>query len=256
MSSVLGKRPAEGVLDNEPETKEARTEPVVCLHIDPNIELVYESKPEDEQKIKEKVLANKTLLSIHFKTFEEYFTINKECKQYEFPHSYDEWKIFIKMIENMYSIRDGTNNITIDVININNTMMKLYGIYQLKPEILESIISRSIQQQFKTLNPNFFPMHFRSGRFPLTPGPLNLSDDSILILQTEIKKLRKIAYIYKDWNGNNLYNLVKGHIENIFNKITTMGNHVNIFKAIYPVTDEHCAFIIWNILAKIYIGLI
>lgn len=233
MSSVLGKRPAEGSLDNEPEAKLARTEPI-CIHINPDFELIYESN--NEQKIKERVQANKTILMMYFDMFNQYFEMFPSCKEYQFEGSYDEWTLFIKVLRDIYGIRDGHNNIIIEISNPDMNILKMYEKIQLKPSILEDIIYNSLISNYSIFKSDFWPNPISTNGILKKP---TLPNDKLERLTNGIKQLCKIIKIYVGWNNNALCTKLKNTIKICINNIYKTDNSTVICKFINARFDDY-----------------
>jgi hypothetical protein len=255
MSSVLGKRPAEGSLDNEPEAKQARTEPMVCLHRYPNIELVYESKPGDEQKIKEKVEANKTILAIHFGLFDEYFKLYPNSINYEFQGSYEEWTLFIRMLKDTSDLIHGRNHIIINIIDLDKNMLKMYEKFQLTSSIIIQIIRNSINRQLTITKTEFWPTDLISLSSNYCPNIVYtkpcLSDSKLQELKQQLKYLYDIINIYKEWNAAFICMSIGKIVEIALSKIMNMLNSKELFKELLKDMDRNIESIFGSVIAKL-----
>lgn len=256
MSSVLGKRPAEGSLDNEPEAKQARTEPVVCLHRDPNIELVYESKPGDEQKIKEKVEANKTILAIHFGLFDEYFKLYPNSTNYEFQGSYEEWTLFIKMLKDTSDLIYGRNNITININDLDINILKLYEKFQLTSSIVIQIIRNSINRQLTITKTEFWPTNVISTDNRTYPPNIVytkpcLSDSKLQELKQQLKYLYNIMKIYKEWNGAFICISLEQIVEITLSNVMNMLNSKELLRELLKDMDRNIRSIFGPFIAEL-----
>lgn len=258
MSSVLGKRPAEGSLDNEPEAKQARPNDIICSHPNPDVYLIYNN---------EKVRASKAILMSYFDTFAEYFATNNECKEYKFDGSNDEWKTFLRMIEDTYSLRYGFNNIRINVINLDVVMLKLYHKYKLKSIIIKTIINKSINEQLDIVNSSFYPKNlsketteedkndfdFATFNIPFTTV---INDPIMINIQVQLDHICKIRLICNDWKDKEINDMLDRCVKFIIRNIYNSDNHIVIYKFIIEHTIPNTKNWIRSFILDKFLGII